>query len=151
MVSDSQPITFDHATLIYGGTLKTTRIQLRRYSKEATRLLAHLQQLVTSLDPPSFFKNAHCTTCDFRASCLSVLTEQDHLSLLGGMNEKHILKLNNRGIFTVHQLSYTFKPRKRRAASAPRCKTDFALKALALREQRTYIKELPHLQEQGKE
>jgi len=39
--------------------------------------------------------------------------EKDDLSLLGGMSENERKKLRSKGIFTVTQLSYTFRPRRR--------------------------------------
>ena len=41
------------------------------------------------------------------------LVENDDLSLLSGMTEKERKKLHDKGIFTVTQLSYTFRPRRR--------------------------------------
>ena len=39
--------------------------------------------------------------------------EKDDLSLLVNMPEKERARLNSKGIFTVTQLSYTFRPRRR--------------------------------------
>jgi hypothetical protein len=63
------------------------------------------------------------------------------------MGEKEIKRNTRKGIFTVTQLSYTFRPRRRpkwaRAASRPH---SFALQALALRENKVYINGTPELQ-----
>jgi predicted RecB family nuclease len=56
------------------------------------------------------------------------------------MGEKEIKSYVRKGIFTVTQLSYTFRPRRRPkwAKAAPRPHS-FALQALALRDKRIYI------------
>jgi len=56
------------------------------------------------------------------------------------MSEKERKKLNGKGIFTVTQLSYTFRPRRRykRLAAKPE-RYHHSLKALAIREQKIHI------------
>ena len=50
------------------------------------------------------------------------------------MTEKERKKCNSKGIFTVTQLSYTFRPRRRpRRLAAKREKYHHSLKALAIR------------------
>ena len=41
------------------------------------------------------------------------MTEKDDLSLLGGLGTTDRAKLNSKGLFTVTQLAYTFRPRRR--------------------------------------
>jgi predicted RecB family nuclease len=62
------------------------------------------------------------------------------------MGEKEIKRNARKGIFTVRQLSYTFRPRRRPkwARAAPRPHS-FALQALALRENKVYINGSPEL------
>src|SRR4029453_8467343 len=57
--------------------------------------------------------NRHCAECEFQARCRQKALEKDDLSLLGGMKEDERKEYNSRGIFTVTQLSYTFRPRRR--------------------------------------
>jgi len=64
------------------------------------------------------------------------LTEEP--SLLGTISSKEVLKKNNRGIFTIFQLSHTFRPKKGKKTKK-QTKCEWALKALALREKVTYI------------
>ena len=66
--------------------------------------------------------------------------ELDHLSLISTIKEKDIYQLNSKGIFTVNQLSYTFKPRRSPKRQKNRILRHFiALKALAIRKQTVYI------------
>jgi len=73
-------------------------------------------------------------------------SRRDDLSLLGGLSPKEVAGLNRRGIFTVTQYSYTFRPRrmKREAEGAGR-KHDHALQALAVREGTVYVARRPEL------
>ena len=73
------------------------------------------------------------------------MLKRDDLSLLGGITHKQIVSLNNKGIFTVNQLSYTYRPRRRRKIATGAPKWVYPLKALALREQRTFIVHLPSI------
>jgi predicted RecB family nuclease len=64
---------------------------------------------------------------------------KDDLSLLRGMGKKDIAKYARRGIFSVTQLSYTFRPRKRYKTSNQKGQPhQHALQALAVRERKIY-------------
>lgn len=96
-----------------------------------------------AISPPVIL-NKHCSTCQFRKSCLVQAEKADDLSLLDRVTPKAILKYHKKGIFTVTQLSYAFKPRrsrKRRARAPVPFKVE--LQALALRTGITYIQERP--------
>jgi predicted RecB family nuclease len=65
---------------------------------------------------------------------------QRELSLLSGMSEKERKKLHAKGIFTVTQLSYTFRPRRRhRESRGQREKYHHSLRALAIRENKIHV------------
>lgn len=96
--------------------------------------------------PPPVILNRHCSICQFRKSCLDEAEEADDLSLLDRITPKNIHKYHKKGIFTVTQLSYAFKSRrkpKRRGKVATLFKVE--LQALALRTQKIYVQELPVL------
>ena len=62
------------------------------------------------------------------------------LRLLRGLGEKEEAKLNRKGIFNITQLSYTFRPRRRRKAKPNRpAKHNHALQALAIRTGTIYV------------
>ena len=63
--------------------------------------------------------------------------------MLGSIPPKQIVRLNNHGIFTVTQLSYTFRPRRTRKNLKPDTRPQYPLKALALREKKTYVIDPP--------
>jgi predicted RecB family nuclease len=56
------------------------------------------------------------------------------------MSEQEIRRQNGKGIFTVHQLSYTFRVRRRnKRAKRQAFPRSFALQALAIRENRIHV------------
>lgn len=81
--------------------------------------------------------NRHCGECEFRTRCRQKAVEKDNLSLLSGISEKERKKLNSKGIFTVTQLSYTFRPRRR--LRNKREKYYPSLRALAICEKKIHI------------
>jgi predicted RecB family nuclease len=91
--------------------------------------------------------NAHCSICQYRARCLRTATDEDGLSLVSSIPEKERRKLQSKGITTITQLSYTYRPRrKRRPHATPRLvnslvirKNDHRLKALAIRKKQVHI------------
>jgi predicted RecB family nuclease len=106
--------------------------------------------LLSSTAPPDLVLNRHCAECEFRARCRQKAAETDDLSLLAGMTEKDRKKLRSKGIFTVTQLSYTFRPRRRpKRLRDKREKYHPSLKALAIREKKTHIIGKPELKIEG--
>jgi predicted RecB family nuclease len=63
-----------------------------------------------ALSPPDPVLNRHCDQCEFKERCHKQATEKDDLSLLSGISDKERKKLHDKGIFTVTQLSHTFRP-----------------------------------------
>lgn len=131
--------------IIYGKKLKNIKVPLTEQIGVTQKLIAELRE---SLKGSSFklVLNSHCRVCEFRNSCRAKAVEKDDLSLLTGLSEKDIKKFNSRGIFTITQYSYTFRPRrKRKGAKNQRRPHFFELKALAIRESKIYIYEKPEL------
>jgi predicted RecB family nuclease len=92
--------------------------------------------------------NRHCTECEFRRSCRTAAVEKDDLSLLRALSPKDILGLNRRGIFTVTQYSYTFRPsRLKWTAGAKGGKHDHSLQELAIREGKVYVARRPQFRD----
>jgi predicted RecB family nuclease len=142
LLKDIPEIENKFGKVIYGERLKTSKILYENLLKEAQRILEHLQG-----DPvPQFYLNRRCSICEFNKYCREEALQNDHLSLLGGIQPKEIDKFNNKGIFTINQLSYTFRPRRQRNKPNNYVKPhSFPLQALALREQKIYVYETPQL------
>lgn len=99
------------------------------------------------MQPPPVVLNKHCPYCPFKDVCRRQAEEADDLSLLDRMTPKVIRRYHDKGIFTVKQLSFLFKPRrrKRRRAAAP-THFNFEIQALAIRTGKIYIQTVPEIQ-----
>jgi predicted RecB family nuclease len=115
--------------------------QLRKQIKDITVLL-------TGTLPPELVLNRHCGQCEFQGRCRGEALEKDDLSLLSGMSKRERKKLHGKGLFTVTQLSYTFRPRRRRSRDQ-REKFHHSLRALAIREKKIHVVDMPDLQLDG--
>src|SRR5262249_23307489 len=62
---------------------------------------------------PLLVLNQHCAECEFKARCHQIAVEKDDLSLLSGVTAKEMKKQHSKGIFSVTQLSYTFRARRK--------------------------------------
>ena len=123
--------------------------------KSAIDLMALLEPLqawtrVASPEPPPVILNKHCPLCPFQRSCHAQAEQEDNLSLLAGVTARVKRQYEKKGIFTVKQLSYLFKPRKRkkRGRKSPPVTHKLELQALALRENKIYLQELPTVSRQ---
>jgi predicted RecB family nuclease len=125
----------------HGNACRATKIRLSADPRKAEQILRDVQQLGNG-EPPRLILNDHCPVCEFRQRCQEQAVREDNLSLLRGMGEKEIRSYTRKGIFTVTQLSYTFRPRrrgKRARAKARGSPYHYSLKALAIREQKIYL------------
>ena len=84
--------------------------------------------------------NRHCPECEYRDRCRADAEARDDLSLLQGLSPFDIEHQNKKGIFTVTQLSHTFRPgRFRMRTQKGSRRHDPALQALAVREDTVYV------------
>jgi len=119
-------------------------LRILQYKQQAENLLNKTNSIIDSKTPPAFYKNKHCVECIFWSNCYSKLKEKDCISLLGNIQPKSISRYHSKGIFSITQLSHLFRPRRKgRILSAG--KYLWELKALAIREKKTYVLHLPDL------
>jgi predicted RecB family nuclease len=122
-------------------------VRLNADTRATRTLLRGLREIRDADAVPEPILNNHCPACRFQQPCQTRSLATDNLSLLRGIGEEGIAKLARRGIFTVTQLSYTFRPR-RSGKNLPGIRThSFALQALAIRENKTYVLGNPKLPE----
>ena len=91
-------------------------VKLEESYQVITPLLESLQEWLNespSEEPPVIL-NKHCPLCQFREYCKAQAVQEDNLSRLDRITPKSIRQYERKGIFTVKQLSYLFKPRKRK-------------------------------------
>jgi len=136
--------------IIHGDNQATLKVKTSALAVEVRKLSGKITTLLSSSAPPDLVLNRHCTECEFQARCRQKAIEKDDLSLLSGMTEKERKKLNSKGISTVAQLSYTFRPRRRpKRLAGKREKYHHSLKALAIRQRKIHIVGSPELTIQG--
>lgn len=124
--------------ILFGSPDALKELCLPLPTNKAKHLFENTNNVVTKEDQPPFYKIKHCHQCAFQSSCHQKLKERDCLSLLGGISPKTVEKYHSRGIFTITQLALLFRPRRRgrRVAAG---KSLWELKALAIREKKTFV------------
>lgn len=125
------------------------------------KLMAYLEPAIDTLKawkdapataPPPILLNEHCPICPFRTKCLEQAEKDDSLTLLDRMTPKVIRKYHKKGIFTVTQLSYLFKPRRQRKKRKDRpAGFNLELQALALRTGKIYLHQPPTIPQSSTE
>jgi predicted RecB family nuclease len=127
-------------------------VTLDKSAEDLIPLLEPLQTWITvdSPEPPPVLLNKHCPLCPFQSLCQAQAEQEDNLSLLDGVTARVKRQYEKKGILTVKQLSYLFKPRKRnkRSRKPPPVTHKLELQALAIRENKIYLQELPAVSRQ---
>jgi predicted RecB family nuclease len=140
----------DLGKIIHGDGYSTHKVRTARVTNLAGKLIKRIADLLSGNSPPVLRLNRHCAECEFQACCRRQAIEKDDLSLLAGMNERELKKYASKGIFTVTQLSHTFRPRRRpKRFREKRERYHHALKALAIRENKIHVIGTPELKIDG--
>jgi predicted RecB family nuclease len=138
------------AKIVHGDDYAKLEVKTSVLKNEVRKSTEKIVALLSSHSPPDLVLNRHCVECEFRGRCRQKATEKDDLSLLSGMTEKERKNLNRKGIFTVTQLSYTFRPRRKpKWLAGSHEKYYHSLKALAIRDRKIYIVGSPQLKIEG--
>jgi predicted RecB family nuclease len=118
------------------------RVELTKLKKPLKSIISEIQSFDQT--PPKLILNRHCSQCSFENICKTQAQKEDNLSLLDRITPKQINKLEKKGIFTVKQLSFIYKPRRRnKKVKNPPILYKPELQALAIRTAKTYIQRLP--------
>jgi len=140
------------AKMVHGPDFTTTQVKLSlkdrptHLATKARRIVAEYLELTDGTQPaPRMVLNRHCDVCEFRTKCRGEAERRDDLSLLRGLNPTEIDAFNQRGVFTVTQLAYTFRP-KRVARGLSRLKNHSQpLQAMAIRDKTVFIRKKPDM------
>jgi predicted RecB family nuclease len=135
-----------YGKIVHGSTFSVTRLKLQMISKKTRSVITALTKVADGMSPPRLLLNRHCNTCEFQAGCQARAFESDDLSLLRTLKPKDIAKLNKKGIFTITQYAFTFRPRRKRRKLSLPTKHDAALKALAIRDGQIYVNRVPPIE-----
>jgi predicted RecB family nuclease len=130
--------------IVHGNSYTVLKCKLEPLIREVRKLVAQIQTTQIESTPPRVTLNRHCNRCDFQADCLQLAEESDDLSLLRGMSEPEIEKQRGRGVTTVTQFAYTYRPGRRgKRKTGKSRKHDHALQAVALRDKKVYVLDSP--------
>jgi predicted RecB family nuclease len=136
--------------IIYGDDRVTLNVKVSALKNEVEKLTEKIGVLISSPSPPDLVLNRHCAECEFQTRCRQKAIDKDDLSLLGSITEKERTDFNNKGLFTVNQLAFTFRPRRRpKELKDKRERHHHALKALAIREKKLHIVGSPEIKIEG--
>ena len=138
--------------VIHGNNLQRTQFKLSSTAKIIKKIIVELNKILLSSDEPALILNRHCTYCEFSTSCKEKANANGNMSLLDRATPKVIEKYKKKGIFTIQQLSYLYKPRRRKKrAKELIIAHNIELQALALRTDKIYAQQLPELSRQAVE
>jgi predicted RecB family nuclease len=134
--------------LVSGRAYKFRTVNLTTRRHKAQSALNDLAAYLRGETKPPLVLNDHCRICRYQNRCKVEAQQLDDLSLLNRMTEREIQRYHRKGIFTVNQLSYTFRFKKRgRRVTARGRPHSFPLQALALREQSIFVVSRPSVVE----
>jgi len=125
------------------------RINLQPLFKTVRSILEHIKAWSAEhpAQPPPVILNRHCPYCPLESVCRQQAEATDDLSLLDRMTPKAIRRYHDKGIFTVKQLSFLFKPRRRgRRARIQPPHFNLEIQALAIRTGKIYVETVPEIQ-----
>jgi predicted RecB family nuclease len=111
----------DKAKIVYGEKQAMLTVNAAALSRSVHRKVAQVVAMLDRATRPDTVINRHCPECGFNDRCRKDAVAKDDLSLLSNLNEKERARYRGKGIFTVSQMAYTFRPRRRskRLASRP--------------------------------
>jgi predicted RecB family nuclease len=142
-------LNIESCKIIYGEYLYETNLKFSSFTKNIKRIIRELNKMVSNSFEPLLILNKHCSVCEFRATCKEKALADGNLSLMDRATSKTIEKYKKKGIFTIQQLSYIYKPRKRRNNAKVLFSHNLELQALALRTDKIYVNQLPELSKQS--
>jgi predicted RecB family nuclease len=160
--SQATGILADTGLLIYGSDFRHKSVDIGRHIAETRKVIDTILATRQGQEPPPLVLNRHCAICDFQPRCRGLAIEQDNLSLLTAMTVKDRAKCKAKGVVSVVQLSYGYRPRRRKrtrpdaesfAKSAkrptPEARNDHKLKALAIKKSQIHVVGSPSLKIDG--
>jgi predicted RecB family nuclease len=150
VLSQATGLEVGFGKIIHGDDHREVKVKVAAHACEVRKCVERIATLLSRPTPPELVLNRHCGECEFQTRCRRKAIETEDLSLLSGMSAIERKKLHCKGIFTVTQLSYTFRPRRRpKRLRGKRERYHHSLKALAVREKTIHIVGRPELKIDG--
>src|SRR5208283_5027931 len=136
--------------IVHGDHHATLKVNTLSLASEVRKRIKDIAGLLAGNSPPDLRLNRHCGQCEFQARCRAQAKEKDELSLLAGISEKDRKRFHNKGIFTVTQMSHTFRPRRRcKESRGKQEKHHHSLRALAIRENKIHAVDIKYPKLEG--
>jgi predicted RecB family nuclease len=152
----------DTGTVIYGEKHRRKTVKIGGHAVRTHQIVEAIVATCNSREPPPLLLNRHCAVCDFQQRCRGLAIERDSLSLLSAMTGKEQTKFHSKGIFSITQLSYGYRPRRRKrkktAAESSKkigngatqiVRNDHKLKALAIKKNQIHVVGTPSIKFEG--
>jgi len=132
--------------VIHGKNLQGIQFKVKQTTKNIKKNIAALNEMLSDSVEPSLILNKHCNVCEYCSYCMAKAKADDNLSLLDRVTDKVIARYKKKGIFTIQQLSYLYKPRRRKKQAAKQIIIhNLELQALAIRSDKIFVQSLPDL------
>jgi predicted RecB family nuclease len=151
-------IVADTGIVVYGAEHRRKTVKIGDYAARTRKAIDAIALTCNSREAPPLVLNKHCAVCDFQQRCRGLAIERDDLSLLRAMTGKERAKFHSKGILSITQLSYGYRPRRRKrnrpdtesSKNSGKCITriirnDHKLKALAIKKNQIHVVEAPSL------
>jgi predicted RecB family nuclease len=141
--------------IIFGDAEGCKAVKVSDLLPEVRQIVGAIENNCNAKGPPPVVLKKHCQICGFRSRCRSIAIEREDLSLLGSMSEKERKKCTEAGVTTITQLSYRYRPRRRKrtkstmSRTTPPLKHDHRLKALAIKKSQVHVLGAPTLSLNG--
>jgi predicted RecB family nuclease len=149
----------DTGTVIYGEEHRRKTVQIGDHAVRTRQIIDAVRVTCNNRQPPPLVLNRHCAVCDFQSRCRGLAIGRDDLSLLSAMTSKERAKFNSKGIFSITQLSYGYRPRRRKRKrvdaenskkiGTPTVRNDHSLKALAVKKNQIHVVGAPSIKFDG--
>jgi predicted RecB family nuclease len=161
-LSQATGVLADTGIMIYGEGYHRKTVRIRDHAVRTRQTIDAIGATCHSRKPPPLVLNKHCAICDFQPRCRGLAVERDDLSLLSAMTGKEHAKCNAKGVFSITQLSYGYRPRRRKrnrpdAESSKKSgkraalivRNDHKLKALAVKKNQIHVVGAPSIKLDG--
>jgi predicted RecB family nuclease len=161
-LSQATGVLPDTGTVIYGEGHHRKTVKIEDHVIRTRQTIDAIGAICNSSEAPPLVLNKHCAVCDFQPRCRDLAVERDDLSLLSAMTGKERAKCNANGVFSITQLSYGYRPRRRKhnrtdaesskktgKRAAPIFRSDHKLKALAVKKNQIHVVGAPSIKLNG--
>jgi predicted RecB family nuclease len=139
ILADVQGALTCRGTIFYGPQASVSTISISGQIDDARCILKKIRRDLH--EKPKLFLNSDCNSCRFHANCRKKAEDGDDICLIRGINTIELNRYRKKGILTISQLAYTFRPRKSKTHEDNflQQRRQFALQARAIKDKKIYL------------